>query len=406
MPLNTAKILALKPKEKDYKAFDANGLFMIVKKNGARWWRFKYRYCGKEQTLSLGIYPDVSLKDARIKRDEYRKMLIDGVNPAETRKKMKEDIQGENLFETIALEWHQMKKDQWSLKYAEIVLSSLKRNIFPYVTNKHINSITPTQMLAILKKLESKGKVETTRKIKQTCGQIFRYAVALGKCDRDPTRDIGDALKTARATPYAFLSHPDDIAKLLRDIDQYHGHFIVKCALMLAPLVFVRPTELAQAQWQEINLDACEWHIAEQRMKMGQKHIVPLSRQAMEIINAVRLYTNTSRYVFPSPKDFDKPMNSESLRRALRLLGYSAEEVTTHGFRHMASTRLHEMASDFGWHSDAIERQLAHAERNKIKAAYNHAEYLSERRRMMQIWSDYLDELKFGTNVVALSSKR
>ena len=321
MPLNSAKILALKPKDKDYKAFDALGLYMIIKKNGARWWRFKYRFQDKEQTLSLGVYPDVSLKEARLKRDDYRKVLREGINPADLRKEIKAEVKGENLFETIALEWHQMKKDQWSQKYADVVLSSLKRNIFPFVKNKHINDILPTEMLTILKKLEAKGKVEATKKVKQTCGQVFRYAVALGKCERDPTRDIGDALKTAKSTPYAFLSHPDDIAKLLRDIDQYHGHFIIKCALMLAPLVFVRPTELAQAQWQEVNFDTCEWHIAEHRMKMKQKHIVPLSHQAIKILNGLQLYTNTSRYIFPSPSNYDKPMNSESLRVALRRMG-------------------------------------------------------------------------------------
>ncbi|MCF6808382.1 tyrosine-type recombinase/integrase [Thiotrichales bacterium 19S9-12] len=406
MALNTAKILALKPDNRDYKVFDSQGLFMIVKKTGKRWWRFKYRFKGKEQTLSLGVYPDISLKDARLKRDEYRKILTEDINPADLRKEIKAEQKGENLFETIALQWHQMKEDEWSTKYADMVLSSLRRNIFPYVKNKHINDIKPTEMLEILKKLESRGKIETTKRIKQTCGQIFRYGVALGKCERDPTRDIGDALKAVKSTPYAFLSHPDDIARLLKDIDQYHGHFIIKCALMLAPLVFLRPTELAQGEWQEVDFDKSEWHIAEHRMKMRQKHIVPLSRQAMNIIKGLRLCTNTSRFMFPSRSDDDKPMSSESLRMALRRMGYSTEEVTTHGFRHMASTRLHEMASDFGWHSDVIERQLAHAERNKIKAAYNHAEYLVERRRMMQVWADYLDSLKFGTNVVNLDSKQ
>ena len=406
MPLTDTAIRSAKPQAKPFKLFDGGGLHLIVTPTGGKWWRWKYRFGGKAKGLSFGVYPDVSLKSAREKRDAARKQVAAGVDPGAARKAEKLAKAGAESFEAIAREWHAKFSPGWAASHGDRILRRLENDIFPWLGKRPIAEIKAPELLAVLRRIESRGALETTHRAMQNCGQVFRYAVATGRTERDPTGDLRGALPPPKEKHHASIIEPKRVAELLRAIDSYQGFFATKCALQLAPLVFVRPGELRKAEWPEIDLEKGEWRIPAERMKMREQHIVPLSRQAVEILRELEPLTNRSMpsrpnalcYVFPSARTRERPMSENAILAALRRMGYTKEEMTGHGFRSMASTLLHEQ----GWNHQVIERQLAHAERNAVSAAYNFAEHLPERRKMMQAWADYLDGLKTSANVIPL----
>ena len=407
MPLTDTAIRSAKPQAKTVKLFDGGGLYLEVSPAGGKWWRWKYRFAGKEKRLSLGVYPDVRLKAARAKRDAARQQLAAGIDPGEARKAEKQSQAGAESFEAIAREWHAqvLARDGWRAT-ASASCGGLERDVFPWLGKRPIAEIKAPELLAVLRRIESRGALETAHRAMQNCGQVFRYAVATGRAERDPTGDLRGALPPPKEKHHASIIEPKRVGGLLRAIDGYEGFFVTKCALRLAPLVFVRPGELRKAQWLEIDFAKAEWRIPGERMKMREQHIVPLSRQAIEILHELEPLTNREipakpdapRYVFPGAQSRLRPMSENAVLAALRRMGYPKEEMTGHGFRSMASTLLHEQ----GWNHLAIERQLAHAERNAVSAAYNFAEHLPERRKMMQAWADYLDGLKVGADVIPL----
>ena len=376
---------------------------------GGKWWRWKYRYGGREKRLALGIYPDVCLKAAREKREAARQQLAAGIDPGLARKAEKLAQAGAECFEAIAREWHAKFSPGWVASHGDRILRRLEKDVFPWLGSRPIAEVKAPELLAVLRRIESRGAQETAHRAMQNCGQVFRYAVATGRAERDPTGDLRGALPPPKEKHHASIIEPKRIGALLRAIDAYEGFFATKCALRLAPLVFVRPGELRQAQWSEIDLEKAEWRIPAERMKMREQHIVALSRQAIEILRELEPLTNRGiagkpnapRYVLPSVRSRERPMSENAILAALRRMGYPKEEMTGHGFRSMASTLLHEQ----GWNHQAIERQLAHAERNAVSAAYNFAEHLPERRKMMQAWADHLDALKAGAVVIPLFKK-
>lgn len=406
MPLTDTSIRNAKPREKPYKLFDSGSLYLEVTPSGGRWWRLKYRIAGRETRMSLGTYPDVSLKAARLKRDQARTQLAEGIDPGAARKAAKVSQAGLETFEAIAREWHANRAPSWVPSHSERILRRLEADLFPWLGNRPIAEIKAPELLAALRRIESRGAVETAHRAKQTCGMVFRFAVATGRAERDPTGDLKDALAKPKQRHHASITDPKRVGALLRAIDAYEGSFTTKCALRIAPLVFVRPSELRKATWDEFDLETTEWRIPAHRMKMREQHIVPLSRQAVEILRELQPMTgrgipakpNAPRFLFPGARSRERPMSENAVLAALRRMGYSKDEMTGHGFRSMASTLLHER----GWNHQAIERQLAHAERNAVSAAYNYAEHLPERREMMQAWADYLDSLKRGADVIPL----
>jgi integrase len=409
MPLTDVKVRTTKPNGKAFKLFDSGGLYLELGPAGGKYWRWKYRFAGKEKRLAFGVYPDVSLKAAREKRDKARQQLAAGIDPGEARKAEKQAQAGAEAFEAVAREWHAKFSPSWVPSHRDRILRRLDNDVFPWVGKRPISDIRAPEVLALLRRIESRGALETAHRAMQNCGQIFRYAVATGRAERDPTGDLRGALPPPKEKHHASILEPKRITELLRAIDGYQGFLVTKCALRLAPLVFVRPGELRKAQWQEIDLEKAEWRIPAERMKMREHHIVPLSRQAVEILREIEPLTNrpmpsrpnAPRYVFPSARTRERPMSENAILAALRRMGYTKEEMTGHGFRSMASTLLHEQ----GCNHQAIERQLAHAERNSVSAAYNFAEHLSERRKMMQDWADYLDGLKATSDVIPLFKK-
>jgi integrase len=391
MPLTDTAIRNAKIQNKQYKLTDEKGMYLLVNKAG-KYFRLDYRFAGKRKTLALGVYPDVKLFKAREKRDDARKLIANGIDPGQVRKVQKsiKIEQTENSFEAIAREWHGKYSSNWADSHAQKLIRRLELYIFPWLGSRPIAEITPPELLAVLRRVESKGILETAHRAHQNCGQVFRYAIATGRAERDPSADLRGALPPVKHGRMATITEPKKIGELLRATDGYEGTPVAKCALRLAPLVFVRPGELRHAEWEEIDLDNAEWRIPAEKMKMKDPHIVPLSKQAVEVLSEIQPITGQGRYVFPSIRTNSRPMSENTVLAALRRMGYAKEEMSGHGFRAMASTVLHEL----GWPSDIIERQLAHAERNSIKAAYNHAQHLPERRRMMQVWADYLDSLK------------
>lgn len=391
MALQAITIRNAKPSDKAYKLSDEKGLYLLINPKGGKFWKFKYRFAGKEKKLSLGEFPDVSLKDARDSRDEAKKHLRNGIDPSalkKTKKKAKE-LENKNCFRAVAYEWHAKSSHKWTTNHAKRIIECLEKDIFPWLGNRPISEISAPELLSALRRIENRGSVETAHRIHQNCGRIFRYAIASGLAERDPSNDLRGALKTNKKKHFASITEPHKIGALIRAINAYEGYFVTKCALKLAPLFFVRPGELRKAEWLEFNLDSCEWRIPAHKMKMRTMHIVPVSTQAMEILQELRALTGDGKYLFPSVRTSARPMSENTINAGLRRLGYTKEEITGHGFRSMASTILNEQ----GWNPDAIERQLAHAERNSIRAAYNYAQHLPERKKMMQYWADYLSTL-------------
>jgi len=388
MSLTDVQIKALKPSAKPVRAFDGNGLYLEVTPSGGKLWRYKYRFGGKAKLLSIGKYPDVSLSGARKKHQEAREQLAAGLDPSAFKREQK--LKQTKTFETVATEWWRAQKPKWTEAYANTLWRRLKNDILPWLKNRPIDEITTAELLSALRRVESRGAVDTAHRICQYLNNIGIYSVACGYIENNPANNLVKALTQTLKRPMAAITEPKRIGALLKAIDDFEGSFVVKQALRIAPLVFVRPGELRSAEWSMINLDTAEWIIPAAKMKMRRDHIVPLSRQAVEILREIEPLTGRGRFVFPSIRTAARPMSENTINVALRRLGYSKDEMTGHGFRTMASTRLHEM----GWKSEVIEMQLAHADKNKIRGIYNKAEYLDSRVAMMQAWADYLDFLK------------
>jgi integrase len=388
--LTDRAIREAKPAAKPYKLYDERGMFLLVMPQGGKLWRLKFRINGVEKALSLGKYPDVSLAAARRKRDAERALIADGVDPSAVRRAQRESTVA--TFELIAREWFERFKVKWTEGHAVTVISRLQDNVFPFVGNKAIREITAPELLHMLRRIEGRGAYETTRRVRQICGQVFRYAISIGKADRDPSTDLRGALAPVQSTHRAAVTDPKAAVQLLRALDAYDGTAVVKAALRLAPLVFVRPGELRNAEWTEIDFDRAQWTIPAWRMKMRQTLTVPLSRQAVAILRSLYALTGHGKYVFPTYRvGSDRPMSDNAVLAALRRSGIPKEEMTGHGFRAMARTILDE---ELRFRPDLIEHQLGHAVKDPNGRAYNRTSFLAERTEMMQVWADYLDQLK------------
>lgn len=403
MPLTDVTIKNAKLKQKPYKLYDEKGMYILVRKSG-KYFRLDYRFNGKRKTLALGVYPETTLTRARRLRDEARLNVMDGIDPSELKRAIK--IEGrkkaQNTFEPIAREFiTMMGENKWTDSHTKKVLNRLIKDVFPIIGHRPIAEITAPEILDLLERVQDRGAIDTAHRVKQSCSQIFRYAIVRRRLiTSDPTRDLKGALIPTEKKHFATITDPREIGGLLRAIESYSGSQITRYALQLAPLLFVRPGELRSAEWSEINFELSEWRIPASKMKMRQEHIVPLSHQAVKLLKDLASYTGSGKYLFPSVRSNHRPMSDNTINGALRRLGYTKDEFTGHGFRAMASTSLHAQ----GWKSDFIERQLSHGERNQVKAAYNHAEYLPERKKMMQAWADYLDGLKRGGEIIPINS--
>ena len=393
MPLTDIAIRRAQPAKKSRKMFDGRGLYLEVAPRGGKWWRFKYRFGDKEKRLSLGVYPDVSLKEARQRCEDARRMLTREIDPSEHRQALKaaRAQEASNSFEAVAREWLVKHTPTWTPSHSSRTISQLERDVFPWIGGKPVAAVTPSLLLAVARRVEQRGALETAHRVLQNCGQVFRYAVATGRASHDPSVVLRGALPPVKGGHFAALTDPKKIGPLLNVLDGYEGSLIVRCALQLAPLVFVRPGELRRAEWSDIDLEAAEWRFTVS--KTSTLHLVPLSRQAVEILRELYPLTGHGRYVFPSgrtPKG-DRPMSENAVLAALRRMGIGKEEMSGHGFRAMARTLLDEV---LGFRPDFIEHQLAHVVRDPLGRAYNRTAHLPQRRKMMQEWADYLDRLR------------
>lgn len=368
-------------------------MYLEISPTGGKWWRLKYRHGGKEKRLSLGTYPDTSLAAARDKRDNARKLLAAGVDPGEHRKAEKAAgiEKSANSFEVVAREWFGKQKPGWVDGHANKVLMRLENDVFPWLGARPIADVTAKELLATINRIVDRGAVDSAHRALQNCGQIFRYAIITGRAERNPAADLRGALPSPKESHLAAITDPDKIGGLLRSMDDYTGAFVTKCALRLAPLVFVRPGELRHAEWEEINLDKAEWNIPAAKMKMREAHLVPLSKQAVSILSELHPLTGRGKYVFPSARGDKRPMSDNAILSALRRMGFEKDEMSGHGFRAMARTIMDETLHV---RPDFIEHQLAHAVRDPNGRAYNRTAHLAERRKMMQMWADYLDSLR------------
>ncbi len=402
--LTDTEIRKVKPTEKPQKISDGGGLFLLVTPQGGKLWRLAYRFAGKQKTLAFGEYPTIGLADARGKREEAKKQLANGIDPSATKKAAKTANQDAvaNSFEVIAREWHGTHMANKSEDHAKKTLINFEKDIFPWLGKLPITSIEAPDVLSVVKRIEQRGANEIAAKAKRSIGQVFRYAIATGRAVRNPVPDLQGAFIPTTVKHHAAITDPTQIGALLRACEGYTGHFATRCALRLSFLVMLRPGEVRKAEWTEIDLDRAEWRIPAEKMKMREEHIIPLSRQAIEIFEEIKPLANSSRFVFPSVRSHARPMSENTITGALRRLGYTGAEMTAHGFRGMASTRLNEAHL---FHPDAIERQLAHGEQNSVRAAYNRAQYLPERVKMLQWWADYLDSLKAGAVIVPFQLK-
>ena len=398
VPLTDTKIRKVKPQSKPATFFDGSGLFLLVTPAGRKFWRFKYRFDGKEKLLAFGAYPEISLQDARQKREEARRQLAKGIDPGAVRKAQKQaKTESSETFEIIAREWYAKYTHTWKPSHSERLLRRLEHDVFPYMGARPIAEIKALELLVVLRRIELRGTLDTAHRVRSTCSQIFRYSVATGRVDRDPSVDLKGAIPPPHKGHMAAIIEPLKVGELLRAIDVYQGSFVVKCALRLLPLLFCRPGELRHAEWEEISFENAEWNIPEHKMKMKQAHLVPLSKQAKEILTEIKELTGASRYVFPSGRSFDRPMSDNALVAALRRMGFEKGETTAHGFRATARTLLDEVLQV---RPELIEHQLAHAVKDPLGRAYNRTSHIIERKKMMQKWADYLDGLKAGAKVI------
>ena len=404
MPLTDAAIRTAKPEAKPRRLFDEKGLYLELTPAGGKLWRLKYRFEGKEKRLALGAYPDTGLANAREKRDAARKLLASGVDPGEQRKAEKAagEDRASNSFEVVAREWFVKHSPQWAPGHANKIIRRLERDLFPWLGNRPMAKITAPELLMVLRRIENRQALETAHRALQNSGQVFRYAIATGRAERNPATDLQGALAPWKPVHLASITEPEKVGELLRTIEGFRAGMIVKSALRLAPLVFVRPGELRHAEWSEMDLDNAQWNIPAARMKMRDPHLVPLSKQAVSILRELHPLTGRSRYVFPGARDPRRPMSSNAVLFALRRMGYSKHQMSGHGFRAMARTIMDEVLHI---RPDYIEHQLAHAVRDPNGRAYNRTAHLPERRTMMQQWADYLDTLKQGGNVVPIRKR-
>jgi integrase len=399
MPLTDTAIRNAKPGIKPIRIFDGGGLYLEVSPTGGKLWRLKYRFEKKEKRLSMGIYPAVGLKDARERRDAARKLLADGIDPGENRKAMKatKTDRAANSFEVVAREWFAKHAETLGGDTGQRTIRRLERDVFPWIGARPIADIKAPELLAVARRVESRGAVETAHRALGNCGQVFRYAIATGRAERDPTPDLRGALPPAKSGHFAAVTEPKQVAELLRLFDSYQGTLIVASALKIAPLVFVRPGELRRAEWAQIDLEAAEWRYTV--TKTNTEHIVPLSTQVLAILREIHPLTGEGRFVFPGARSLARPMSDAAIIAAMRTLGIGKEVMSGHGFRAMARTILDEV---LGFRPDFIEHQLAHAVRDPNGRAYNRTAHLPERKRMMQAWADYLDKIKAGADVIPL----
>ncbi|BFI51786.1 integrase [Yersinia pseudotuberculosis] len=392
MPLTDIKVKTAKPIDKAYKLTDGGGMYLLVKPNGSKYWRLKYRFVGKEKMLSIGVYPDVSLADARQKRDDARKILAAGGDPGEVKKadKLAQKLSTENTFEAIAREWHKQKADRWSLRYRDEIIDTFEKDIFPYLGRRPIAEIKPMELLETLRRLEKRGALEKMRKVRQRCGEVFRYAIVTGRAEYNPAPDLATALATPKKTHFPFLT-AEELPYFIRDLAGYTGSVITKTATQIIMQTGVRTQELRFARWEDIDFEKRLWEIPPEVMKMKRPHIVPLSEQVVELFQLLKPITGMYPLVFVGRNDRTKPISKESVNQVIELLGYKGR-LTGHGFRHTMSTILHEQGFNSAW----IETQLAHVDKNAIRGTYNHAHYLEGRREMMQWYGDNLESMLNG----------
>lgn len=399
MPLTDIALKAAKPTEKTQRLFDGGGLYLEISTAGGKWWRFKYRFDGKEKRLSLGVYPDVSLKDARERRDEMRRLVANDVDPGVNRKiqKAAKLERSANSFETIAREWYAKHSPGWAETHSSKIIRRLEKDVFPWIGGRPISEITAQELLTVLRRIEGRGTLDTAHRAGGNCSQVFRYAIATGRAERDPVPDLRGALPPARGGNFAAITDPAKVGALLRAIDAFEGTFVVQSALRLAPLIFVRPGELRRALWEEIDFDRAEWRYWVTKTKT--EHSVPLAAQSLAILKDLHPLTGHGRHVFPG-RDPKQPMSEAAVNAALRRMGYDTKtEITGHGFRAMARTIL---AEELHQKPEVIEHQLAHKVPDALGTAYNRTKFLKERRSMMQLWADYLDKLKVGAVIIQL----
>ena len=398
MGLTAVAIKAAKGRDKQYKMADSDGLYLLVLPSGQRYWRMNYRYLGKYKTLAFGVWPEVDLAEARAKRDEARRTLASGTDPIEQQKleKVKAGVAAANTFNAVADEWLAkteasgysavtLKKNRWLLSFARAALGK-----------RPIAEISAHELLAALRKVEARGCYDSAKRVRSTCGQVFRYAIATTRAERDVSADLRGALITAKSTPQPAITTANEVGALLRAIEGFEGEVTTRTALRLAPHVFVRPANLRYAEWREFDFEEAVWTIPPHKMKMREVHYVPLSRQALDIIASISEEAS-STYLFPSLRSTKKPMSENTINAALRRMGYAQDEMTGHGFRAMATTLLNGMKK---WDRDAIERQMAHLDPDPVRRVYNRGGYWEERVEMMQAWSDYLDELRSGAKII------
>ena len=397
MPLTDTKIKNAKATAKQYKLTDGNGLYLLVTPAGGKLWRFDYRFGNKRKTQAMGRYPEISLAEARERLLQAKKDLAHGQDPGLKIKAEKQD----NSFNTIAMEWYHRTSQTWTNGHARTVISRLERDVFPWLKGKEINEIAAPEVLQVLRRVEARGAIESAHRIKTLFGQIFRYAVATGRAERDPSVDLKGALPAAQTKNMAALTEPPEFAKLLQAIDNYKGTFVVRCALKIQAYTFVRPGELRHAEWSEIDFETKEWRIPAEKMKIRHPHIVPLARQAVDVLTELHALTGQGKYVFPG-RSPTRPLSENGVLTAIRTMGFSKEQMSGHGFRAAARTMLDEILKQ---RVDLIEHQLAHVVRDPLGRAYNRTKHLPERRKMMQLWADYIDGLKAGAQVLPLKRK-
>lgn len=403
MALTNMQVKQAKPRDKAYKLADGNGMYLYVTAKGQKYWRMDYRFGGKRKTLALGVYPNASLADARNKRDDARSQLQNDIDPGEVKRaaKLAKTQTQENSFEAVALEWFEKEKPHWSESHCIRVQAMLNKELIPHIGRRNINKISAPELLACLRRIESRGAIETAHRAKQVAGQVFRYAIAIGKAERDPSADLQGALATPQKGHMAAITEPKEVGRLLLTLDDYEGTPEVATALKLAPLLFCRPIELRHMEWAEIDFHKAEWHIPGEKMKTKQDHIVPLATQAVDALQSLLQLTGHRQYVFPGTRSPRRPMSNNAVLSAMRRLGIPKEQMSGHGFRAMARTLLDE---ELGYRIEWIECQLAHAVRDANGRAYNRTTYLRQRKDMMQHWADYLDSLKaeaLNGNVIA-----
>jgi len=401
VPLTDTQIRAIKPAAKDIKVFDGGGLFLLVTPTGGKLWRFKYRFGGREKLLSLGTYPQISLSDARQRREEAKEQIAKGIDPSAAKKEQEAaTLREEETFEVVAREWHSQFSPQWAPRTAEAILAMLVRDVFGEIGDKPLPAINAPVLLAMFRQIEARGANYTAHRVRGLCGQVLRYGVATGRCERDPSGDLKGALTPIKTTHRAATTDPKAVAPLLRMLDGYQGSLVVRCALRLLPLLFVRPGELRAMQWADVDLDKGEWSYMVNKTKTP--HIVPLAKQAVAILREIQPLSSSSLYVFPSARTNARPISDMAMNAAMRRMGIDTKtEITGHGFRAVARTILDEV---LGFRPDFIEHQLAHAVRDPLGRAYNRTAHLPERRKMMQAWGDYLDALKTGAKIIPFRS--